>query len=146
MNARRRFSLLLLLSVIIFNCTPENPTPDTASPPADNQNRSTFGSFEHRGIMHDIGDLMDPQFRAHHDHPYVREFDPMVDFRGDASGNLKINDWTDMDGPRMRKRAPLPLFQYDAKTRSILEDLEIQLLEQIQNADQESEQSLEPEP
>lgn len=146
MNARRRFSLLLLLSVIIFNCTPENPTPDMASPPADNQNRSTFGSFEHRGIMYDMSDLMDPQFRANHDHPYVREFDSMVDFRGDASGNLRINDWTDMDGPRMRKRVPVPPFQFDPKVQGMLEDLEIELLRQIQNTDQESEQSLEPEP
>lgn len=144
MNARRRFSLLLLLSVIIFNCTPENPTPDMASPPADNQNRSTFGSFEHRGIMYDIGDLMHPQFRAHHDHPYVREFDPLVDFRGDASGNLRTENWTDMEGPR--KRVPIPPFQYDPKNYDILEDLKIELFRQIQNADQELEQSLEPDP
>ncbi|MCH8963637.1 MAG: hypothetical protein IIB58_01645 [Planctomycetes bacterium] len=146
MSARRRFALLLLPSVIIFNCTPANPTPDAAPPPADNQDGSTFGSFEHRGIMYDISDLMDPQFRANHDDPYVREFDPMVDFRGDASGNLRINDWTDMDGPRMRKRVPVPPFQFDPKVQGMLEDLEIELLRQIQNTDQESEQSLEPEP
>ena len=146
MSARRRFDLLFLPSVIIFNCTPENPTPDAASPPTDNQDRSTFGSFEHRGIMYNISDLMDPQFRANHDDPYVREFDPMVDFRRDASGNLRTKTWTDMDGPRMRTPLPLPPFQYDPRIRSILEDLEIELLEQVQNVDQESEQSLEPEP
>ena len=146
MSARRRFGLLLLPGVIIFNCTPEKPTPDAASSPVDNHDGSTFGSFEHRGIMYDINDLMDPQFRANHDDPYVREFDPMVDFRGDASGNLRINDWTDMDGQRMRKRVPIPPFQYDPKMHRILEDLEIELLRQIQNVDQESEQSVEPEP
>ncbi len=146
MSARRRFGLLLLPGAIIFNCTPESPTPDAASPAADNQDRSTFGSFEHRGIMYDINDLMDPQFRANHDDPYVREFDPMVDFRHYGSGNLRTENWTDMDGPRMRKRVPIPPSQYDPKVRSIIEDLEIELLEQVQNVDQESEQSVEPEP
>ncbi len=146
MSARRRFGLLLLPGVIMFNCAPENPTPDAASPPTGNQDRSTFGSFEHRGIMYDINDLMDPQFRAIHDDPYVREFDPMVDFRRDASGNLRTNNWTDMDGPRMWKRVRIPPFRYDPKVRGIFEDAEIELLRQIQNADEESEQSMEPEP
>ncbi len=144
MSARRRFGLLLLPGAIIFNCTAKSPTPDTA--PADNPDRSTFGSFEHRGITYDINDLMDPQFRADHDDPYVREFDPMIDFRHYGSGNLRTENWTDMGEPRMRKRVPIPPFQYDPKVRGLLEELEIELLRQIQNADQESEQSLEPEP
>ena len=146
MSARRRFALLLLPSVIIFNCAPENPTPDAASPPADNLDRSTFGSFEHRGIMYDINDLMDPQFRSNHDDPYVREFDPTVDFRHYGSGILRSEDWTDLDGPRMWKRVPIPPLQYDPKVRGIFEDVELELLRQIQNADEDLEQSLEPEP
>ena len=146
MSARRRFALLLLPSVIIFNCTPQSPTPDAASAPTDNQDRSTFGSFEHRGIMYNISDLMDPQFRANHDDPFVREFDPLVDFRRDASGNLRINDWTDKDGPRMRRRVPIPSFRDEPQMHGILEDVQIELPRPILNADQESEQSLEPEP
>ncbi len=146
MSARRRFGLLLLPGVIIFNCTPENPTRDAASPPADNQDRSTFGSFEHRGVMYDISDLMDLQFRANHDDPYVREFNPMIDFRRYGSGILRTENWTDMGGPRMRKRVTIPHLQYAPKIRGIFEDAEIELLRQIQNADKDSEQSLEPEP
>ncbi len=145
MSARRRFGLLLLPSVIIFNCTPENPTPDAAAP-AGNQDRSTFGSFEHRGIMYDIDDLMDPQFRANHNDPYVREFDPMVDFRLDGSRNRRTRDWNDLDEPRMWKRVPIPPLQYDPKVRGIFEDVELELLRQLQNADEDLEQSLEPEP
>jgi len=146
MSARRRFGLLLLPSVIIFNCTPENPTPDMASPPADDHNRSTFGSFEHRGIMYDIDDLMDPQFRANHNDPYVREFDPMVDFRLHGSGDLKNENWTNIEGPRMGNRVWIRSFQYAPQTHGIFEDVELELLKQIQNVDQESEQSVEPEP
>ncbi len=146
MSARRRFGLLLLPGVIIFNCTPENPTPDVSSPPADNQDRSTFGSFEHRGVMYDISDLMDPQFRANHDDSYVQDFDPMVDFRLYGSGNLRTENWTGMDGSRTLQRVPIPPVQYDVKMQRMLEDLEIELLRQIQNADKDSEQSLEPEP
>ncbi len=147
MSARRRFGLLLLPSVIIFNYTPESPTTAAASAAAaDNQDRSSFGSFEHRGIKYDINDLMDPQFRANHDDPYVREFDPKVDFRHYGTGIRWTDNWTDMDGPRMRKRVPTSRLQYDPKVHGILEDLKLELLRQIQNADEDLEQSLEPEP
>ncbi len=125
MSTRRRFGLLLLPSVIIFNYTPESPMTAAASPPAGNEDRSAFGSFEHRGIMYDIGDLMDPQFRANHDDPYVREFDPMLDFRRDATGSLRFNDWTEMDGPRMRMRGLTAPFLGDPKVRDIIEGLQI---------------------
>ncbi len=145
MSTRRRFGLLLLPSVIIFNYTPESPTTASASPPAGKEDRSAFGSFEHRGIMYDISDLMDPQFRANHDDPYVREFDPMLDFRLDGSSRRRFKDWTDMDGPRMRMRGLTAPFQYDSRIPGMLEDLRIEL-EQIRNSDEDLEQSLEPEP
>jgi hypothetical protein len=146
MSARRRFALLLLPSVIIFNCTPENPTPDGASAPSDNQDRSTFGSFEHRGIIYDISDLMDPQFRANHDDPYVREFDPMVDFRLDGSGSSKTRTWIRTNEWQIRDRVPIPPPQFDPSMLMRPQDAEIQVPKRIPFADQESQQSLQPEP
>ncbi|MCZ6651879.1 MAG: hypothetical protein O7D91_02495 [Planctomycetota bacterium] len=146
MSARRRFALLLLPSVIIFNCTPENPTRDAASPPADNPDRSTFGSFEHRGVIYDISDLMDPQFRANHDDPYVQDFDPVVDFRLYGSGSLQSENSAYIEGSRTRTRVWIPPPQFDASMLMIPQDAEVQLPGQIPNDDQESEQSLEPEP
>ena len=78
-----RLSLFFLMLLVPYTLTCSSAQEDASeSAPAliDDQGRPSVGFFEHRNQQYNLHDLIDPQFRASHQDPYVREFNPNVFF------------------------------------------------------------------
>ena len=145
MLARLSLCFLMLLVPCTLTCSSTQEDASESAPAmVDDQGRSSVGFFEHRDQQYNLHDLIDAQFRASHQEPYVRGFKPNVFFGIHRDDISPLGEPFGLNRPARRTMPEVP-----AKVWIEQRDLQVEVLilpEPRLDRPEEESQSLEQEP
>ncbi len=94
MSARLSLCFLTLLVPYTLTCSSAHEVASDFAPALiDDQGRPSLGHLRHRGLMYDLRDLVNPQFRADNADAFLRFFNPMRAIADDGSGFYSVGDF-----------------------------------------------------